>query len=202
MCRQRRRQGSGSGSVDTVGVSGFDAVELASVVKAAAVDLSTETASRQLRWICRHERRHWVWCSRAGECGESCVYGSVDRDSVKLAALDLSTQTATVGVVQSSRRVTCKRLRWICRLRRRLCSCSGSVDTVGVSGCGAVELATVVKAVAVDLSTETASGRRRWISVDTHGGSGCDAVELPSVVKVAAVDLSTETALGRRRWIC
>ena len=103
MCRQRRRHGGCGGSVDTNGVSGCGAVEQASVVQVASMDLSTETASSWRLWICRHSRRQWVWCSRAGECGEGGGGGSVDRDGVKAAAVDLSTQSVSVGVVESSR---------------------------------------------------------------------------------------------------
>ena len=75
------------------------------MVKVAAMDLSTETTSMWLRWICRCSRCQWVWWSRAGEFGEGSGSGSVDRDGVKAAAVDLSLQSATVGVVQSSWRV-------------------------------------------------------------------------------------------------
>ena len=105
ICRQRRRQCGCGGSFDTDTASGCGAVEQASVLKAAAVDLSTETASRQRQWICRHSRCQWVWSSRAGECGEGGSSGSVDRDGVNVAAVDLLTQTVPVDVVQSSWRV-------------------------------------------------------------------------------------------------
>ena len=72
---------------------------------AVAVDLSKEPMSRRRRWICRHRQQLWVWCSRADQCGEGDGGGSVDTGSVKVAVVDLSTQTATVGVVHSSWRV-------------------------------------------------------------------------------------------------
>ena len=44
------------------------------------------------------------WCSRAGECGQGGAGGCVDTASVKLAVVNLSTETVSVGVVRSSQR--------------------------------------------------------------------------------------------------
>ena len=87
-------------------------------------------------------------------------------DGVKAAAVDLSTKTLSVGVVQSSWRVWARRRRRMCRHSQRQAGRGESVDRDGVSGCGAVEPTTVVKAatvVAADLLTEMTSMRRRWI---------------------------------------
>ena len=78
------------------------AVELAGVVKAVLLDLSTQTVSRHWQYIFRQRWCQWVWCSRARFCSEGSRNGSVDTDGVKAAAVDLSTQTVSVGVVQSS----------------------------------------------------------------------------------------------------
>ena len=100
------------------------AVELAGVVKAVLLDLSTQTVSRHWQYIFRQRWCQWVWCSRARFCSEGSRNGSVDTDGVKAAAaLDLSTMgcgatelgecgegaavdlSVSVGVVQSSWRV-------------------------------------------------------------------------------------------------
>ena len=123
ICRQRqfqwvwfRRagecgQGSNSGRADRDGVSGCGAVELASWLKVAVVDPSTETAPRRRQFICRQRWCQWVWCSRAGESVEGGS-GSVDRDGVKAAAIDQSTETVSVGVVQSSWRAWPRQQQW------------------------------------------------------------------------------------------
>ena len=84
------------------------------------------------------------WCSRAGECDEGGGGRSVDRAA-------------------SGRRWCILRQRWCQWVWCDRCSRAGeygkgggggSVDRGGVTGCDAVELAGVVKAAAVDVSTE------------------------------------------------
>ena len=101
---------------------------------------------RRRRWICRHRRRQGggggsvdtdggSGCDAvelAGVCGQDGGGGSVDRDCVKAVAVDLATQTVSVGVMQSSWLVmvkvavvdlstetASKHRRWICRHTRR-----------------------------------------------------------------------------------
>ena len=177
------------------------------MVQAAAADLSAETASRQRQWICRHRQRQWVCCSRAGECGAGGGSRSVDRDGVKAAAVDLSTQSVSVGVVESSRREWRNRQAAVLDLSTQ----SASVGVVESSwrvwcGCAAVELASAVRVAFMDLSTKTASSWRRWIcrhsrrqwvwcsrAGDCGEGGGGGSVDRDGV-KAAAVDLSLQSA--------
>ena len=121
-----------------------------------------------------------MWWSRAGELHPGGGGGSVDRDGGsgfggvvlaswrQVAAVDLSTETAAVGVVESCWRAASRWRRWICRQRRRQWlwwSRAGELEAGGGGG-----------------------------SVDRDGGSWCFDVMLVSLRQEAVVDLSTETA--------
>ena len=110
-------------------------MELAnSSTEAAAVGVvesSWGVGGRWQWWIRRQRWWQWVWWSRAGEWEAGGGGGSVDRDGsswcggVKLSSLmkvavvvDLSTEMAAVGVIESTLGVSGRRWWWICRQRQ------------------------------------------------------------------------------------
>ena len=139
----------------------------------------------------------------------------------QVAAVDLSTETAAVTLVESCWRAGGKRRRWNCG------GCGGSVDGDGGSECGGI--ARVSQLQEVDLSIETASvasmqsslrvwrqqcrwirrqRRRQWHhcsrgdesgdgndggSVDRDGVSGCVAIKPTNVATATEMDPLTET---------
>ena len=143
-----------------------------------------------------------MWCSRADEAGGSAGSGAVDKDSVSgcgavelprlvaVLAVEPSTETESVDVLQSSCRAWWQCWQWNRRQRRRLwvwCSradeaggsISGAADSDAVSGCVAVELTSLAPAVVtVEPLTETPA---------------VDAVELTWLATTAVVDPSPTT---------